>query len=166
MQGQYICRTASLEDMERKWDYEISRNVDDRENWIVWKNEAIANLRAGRAIPYYGILDGEIICEATAIIDPDAAQNSSGLIDNRTAYLCAFRTNESFRGKGYFSGLFRFMTDDLRSRGYTRLTLGVEPEDQVNRAIYRHYGFTELIKTDTEKYPDGTTINVEYYVKE
>ena len=166
MQGQYICRTASPEDMERKWDYEISRNVDDRENWIVWKKEAIANLREGRAIPYYGILDGGIICEATAIIDPDAAQNSSGLIDNRTAYLCAFRTNESFRGKGYFSGLFRFMTDDLRSRGYTRLTLGVEPEDQVNKAIYRHYGFTELIKTDTEKYPDGTTVDVEYYVKE
>ena len=166
MQGQYICRTASPEDMERKWDYEISRNVDDREHWIVGKKEAIANLREGRAIPYYGILDGEIICEATAIIDPDAAQNSSGLIDNRTAYLCAFRTNEPFRGKGYFSGLFRFMTDDLRSRGYTHLTLDVEPEDQVNRAIYRHYGFTELIKTDTEKYPDGTTINVEYYVKE
>ena len=98
--------------------------------------------------------------------DPDAAQNSSGLIDSRTAYLCAFRTNEPFQGKGYFSGLFRFMADDLRSRGYTRLTLGVEPEDQVNKAIYRHYGFTELIKTDTEKYPDGTTVDVEYYVKE
>ena len=166
MPGQYICRIASPEDMERKWDYEISRNADDRENWIVWKNEAIANLRAGRAIPYYGILDGEIICEATTIIDPDAAQNSSGLIDRRTAYLCAFRTNEPFRGKGYFSGLFRFMESDLRSRGYTRLTLGVEPEDQVNKAIYRHYGFTELIKTDTEKYPDGTTVDVEYYVKE
>ena len=166
MPGQYICRTASPEDMERKWDYEISRNADDRENWIAWKKEALANFRAGRAIPYYGILDGEIICEATAIIDPEAAQNSCGLIDSRTAYLCAFRTNESFRGKGYFSGLFRFMTDDLRSRGYTRLTLGVEPEDQANKAIYRHYGFTELIKTDTEKYPDGTTVDVEYYAKE
>ena len=77
MPGQYICRIASPEDMERKWDYEISRNVDDRENWIVWKKEAIANLREGRAIPYYGILDGEIICEATAIIHPDAAQNST-----------------------------------------------------------------------------------------
>ena len=33
MQGQYICRTASLEDMERKWDYEISRN-----NKTIWKS--------------------------------------------------------------------------------------------------------------------------------
>ena len=38
MPGQYICRIASPEDMERKWDYEISLNADDRENWIIWKN--------------------------------------------------------------------------------------------------------------------------------
>ena len=166
MPEQYICKVASPDEMERKWDYEISRNADDRENWTIWKEEALANLREGKAIPYYGIRDGNIICEATAIIDPDSAQNSEGLIDDHTAYLCAFRTNEPFRGKGYFSVLFRFMLNDLRDRGYTRVTLGVEPADAENKAIYTHYGFTGYIKTETERYPDETTIRVEYYAKD
>ena len=166
MPEQYICKVASPDEMERKWDYEISRNADDRENWTIWKEEALANLREGKAIPYYGILDGSIICEATAVIDPDSAQNSEGLIDGHTAYLCAFRTNEPFRGRGYFSELFRFMMNDLRDRGYTRVSLGVEPADTKNKAIYMHYGFTGYIKTETEKYPDGTVICVEYYAKD
>ena len=166
MAGQYVCRIPTSGEMERKWDYEISRNADERENWMTWKEEALANFREGKAIPYYGILDGNIICEATAIIDLDSAQNSEGLIDDHTAYLCAFRTNEPFRGKGYFSVLFRFMLNDLRDRGYTRVTLGVEPADTENKAIYTHYGFTGYIKTETERYPDGTTIRVEYYAKD
>ena len=57
------------------------------------------------------------------------------------------------------------MIEDLRTRGYERVTVGVEPEEVVNKQIYAHYGFTEFVKTDTETYPDGTVINVEYYAK-
>ena len=163
---EYICKTASPDEMERKWQYEIERHAADRANWIIWRKEALANAREGKAIPYYGFLDGEMICEATAMICPDAAQNSEGLIGAHTAYLSAFRTNEPFRGKGYFSGLFAFMLDDLRSRGFSSVTVGVETGDAKNKAIYRHYGFTRYIKTETEKYPDGTVICVEYYAKD
>ena len=45
------------------------------------------------------------------------------------------------------------------------LFVGVEPEEVVNKQIYAHYGFTEFVKTDTETYPDGTVIDVEYYAK-
>ena len=166
MAGQYVCRIPSIDEMERKWDDEISRNEDDRESWIIWKQEALAGFREGKMIPYYGFLDGEIICEATAVIHPDSAQNSEGLVDDHSAYLCAFRTNAPFRGKGYFSTLFRFMENDLRTRGFSRLTLGVEPWDINNKAIYTHYGFTGYIKTEAEKYPGGTMISVEYYAKE
>ncbi len=31
--------------------------------------------------------------------------------------------------------------------------------------IYRHFGFTEFIKHGQETYPDGTTIDVDYYGK-
>ena len=50
MPEQYICKVASPDEMERKWDYEISRNADDRENWTIWKEEALANLREGKAL--------------------------------------------------------------------------------------------------------------------
>ena len=119
----------------------------------------------GKTIPYYGILDGEIICEATAVIDPEPARRSRGLVDEQTAYLEAFRTNEPFMGQGYFSRLFAFMLEDLRRRGYRRVTLGVETNDMKNKAIYTHYGFTGYLTTEQERYPDGTTVEVEYYAK-
>ena len=166
MADHYLCKIASLDEMERKWAYEIDRNVSDRENWILWRETALANFREGKAIPYYGILDGEIICEATAVIYPDPTRRCRGLVDEQTAYLEAFRTNEPFIGQGYFSRLFAFMLADLRGRGYRRFTVGVETGDEKNRAIYAHYGFTEHIRTETEQYPDGTVIHVEYYAKE
>ena len=158
----YVCKIASLQEMEEKWDYEIKLHPG-QENWIIWKAEAIKNYQTGRSIPYYGILDGTIICEATAVIDPGEVQNSAGMMDKKTAYLCAFRTVKEYQGKGYFSDLLRFMLDDLKQKGFAKAVLGVEPDDKKNKAMYRHWGFTEFIKSATERYPDGTVIEVEYY---
>lgn len=57
------------------------------------------------------------------------------------------------------------MIDDLRHKGFTKATLGVEPADKKNKDIYIHYGFNEYIKSGKEYYPDGTVIDVEYYGK-
>ena len=158
-------QTAVCNEMEEKWAYELMQHPEDRENWLIWREGAFVNFMAGKTLPYYGILDGMIICEATAVLYPEAAQHGEKLIDDHTAYLCAFRTNDGFRGKGWFSRLFRFMLYDLRQRGYRKVTVGVEPEDLTNKAIYAHYGFNEYIMTDTELYPDGTAVSVEYYAK-
>ena len=159
----YICRIASLEEMNRKWDYEI-RQHPESENWKIWKGEAIESFQAGRSLPYYGILDGTVICEATAALYPDFPQDS-GKTDEHTAELCAFRTIKEYRGKGYFSKLMDFMLKDLKQKGYTTAVVGVEPEEILNREIYHHWGFTEHVSTGTETYPDGTVIQVEFYGK-
>ena len=151
--------------MEIKWEYEISQRGNDKENWIAWKKQSMENYKQGYTIPYYGILEGNIICEATAIVHPKAVQNSTGLVDSHTVYLSAFRTAGRFQGKGYFSRLFHFMMDDLRQKGFTKATLGVEPAEEKNKEIYARYGFTEYIKSGKEYYPDGTAIDVEYYGK-
>lgn len=163
--NKYICKIASQEEMNTKWDYEIAHAVDDKENWVIWKKSSIEHMLEGKALPYYGILDGQIISEATAILDGSIAQNSDGLVDEKTAYLSAFRTIPEYQGKGYFSKLFWFMLEDLKSRGYEKVTLGVEPEEVENKKIYFHYGFTEHMKNGVETYPDGTQIDVEYYGK-
>lgn len=165
MADSFICKIASVQEMNRKWEYEIDRNEEDRENWIVWKARNIENYKRGYIIPYYGILEGNIICEATAMVHPEAVQNSAGLVDSCTIYLSAFRTIDRFQGKGYFSRLFHFMIEDLRRKGYTKATLGVEPADKKNKEIYVRYGFVEYIKSGRETYPDGTVIDVEYYGK-
>ena len=158
----YVCKIASLQEMEEKWDYEIKLNPG-QENWIIWKAEAIKNYQTGRSIPYYGILDGTIICEATAVVDAGEVQNSAGMMDRKTTYLCAFRTIKENQGKGYFSKLLRFMLSDLKQKGFMKAVLGVEPDDEKNKVMYTHWGFTEFIKSAEERYPDGTVIKVEYY---
>ena len=163
--SEYVCKIASLEEMNIKWDYEIVHADEDRENYIIWKKSSIEHMLEGKSLPYYGVLDGQIISEATAILDGSIAQNSDGLVDAKTAYLSAFRTIPEYQGKGYFSKLFRYMLEDLKSRGYEKVTLGVEPEETGNKEIYFHYGFTEHIKNGVEIYPDGTKIDVEYYGK-
>lgn len=160
----YVCKIAAIEEINEKWDYEISIAAN-KENWIVWKEQNIKNYINGKIIPYYGILDNRIICEATAALTRDIVQNSNGLVDDTTAYLTAFRTNKDYEGRGYFSKLYRFMEENLKSKGYTLLTLGVEPEETRNKEIYKHYGFVEHIKNAKEVYPDGMEIDVEYYGK-
>ena len=59
----------------------------------------------------------------------------------------------------------KFMLDDLRQKGIVKVTLGVEPTEEINKKIYTHYGFTEYIKSATEICPDGTVIDVDYYGK-
>lgn len=163
--NRYECKIASVEEMNTKWDYEIAHAGEDKDNWVTWKKSSIEHVLEGKALPYYGILDGQIISEATAILDADVAQNSDGLVDEKTAYLSAFRTIPEYQGKGYFSKLFQFMMEDLKCRGYENVTLGVEPQETENKEIYFHYGFTEHIKNGVETYPDGTKIDVEYYGK-
>ncbi len=161
----YICKIATLEEMNIKWNYEIEHAKDDKNNWIIWKKENIEKYKKGDIIPYYGILDGEIICEATVNLNKGLFQNSEGLVDDKTVYLSAFRTIKKFQGKGYFSKLMKYMLNDLKSKGYTKVTLGVEPLEEKNKKIYEHFGFNEYLKSGTEKYPDGTIIKVEYYAK-
>lgn len=160
----FICKIANEKEMEEKWDYEIE-NADNKSNWIIWKKQNLKRFKNGEIIPYYGFLNNVCICEATAMLNPNIVQNSDGLVGEGIVYLSAFRTNEEYQGQGYFSKLFKFMIDDLRKKGYIKVTLGVEPDEIKNKQIYNHYGFTEHIKNAIEKYPDGTEIEVEYYGK-
>ena len=164
MNNQYICKIASVDEMNRKWDYEIECHPYDS-NWRIWKTEAIKNCKEGHSIAYYGILDGTIICETTAMMNPDVIQNSELFMDEHTVYLCAFRTVKQYRGKGYFSLLFDYMQNDLKQRGFTKAVLGVEPKETENKKLYEHWGFIDLIALGTERFPDRTVIEVEYYGK-
>ncbi len=163
MKDKFICKIPTLEEMNIKWDYEIEQHHEDKSNWIIWKAKAIENFMKGNTIPYYGVLNGKIICEASALINAEIVQNSDGLVGKNTAYLSAFRTIPEYQGNGYFGILFKFVLNDLKEKGYTKVTLGVEPNEEKNKKIYKHYGFTEYIKSATEQYPDGTIIDVEYY---
>lgn len=104
-------------------------------------------------------------CEAYAIPNYTPGEDDKGYREDGTAYLSAFRTVKGYRGKGYFSKLLRFMTEDLRQKGFARAVLGVEPEEILNKQMYLHWGFTGKVYAGICTYPDGTKIEVEYYEK-
>ena len=161
----YICKIATLKDIIKKYDYDIINSVNEGINLIQWKKEAIEEFNKGLSIAYMGLLNGKIISVCYAALTKTNVQNSDGLVNDKTAYLFGFKTNKEYQGQGYFSKLYRYMIKDLKSRGYERVTLGVETGNKKNKAIYTKYGFTDHIKDAQEVYPDGTIVNVEYYGK-
>ena len=126
----FTCKIAPLSDVEKRWDALI-KNHPDNPNWSIWKNSNITNNQNNYRISYYGYLDGLIITEATAIISPldTTILNSEKLISKDMAYLTAFRTDSKYQNQGYFSKLYKYMEEDLKSRGFTKLSLGVEPQE-------------------------------------
>ena len=171
MHEEYICKIASIEEMEQNWKYLIDIHPDENA-WKIYRKNAIENMKKGSTIVYYGILNGTVISEATAMFSDLDVQNSEGLVDDITVYLSAFRTRKEYQGKGYFSELYRFVEKDLKNRGYKRLTVGVEPSEVKNLMIYFKYGFTHFIKSAYETEPAKNEnekpikMIVNYYLKE
>lgn len=163
----YKCVIADKDLIIKKWDCEIKKHNNSK-LWIQFKKESLKNLDT--RIVYMGLLNGEIITEATAIVSEYDfnMQNKDVLIGDKKAYLTAFRTNKEYENKGYFSKLYKFMENDLKKRGFKYLTLGVEPCEIRNIQIYFKWGFIKYIKTDYDfVIPGGESINQlnERYIK-
>ena len=57
--SEYICKIADLDEIIKKWDYEISIHPYD-ENWITWKNKSIEGYHDNNQLCYIGVLGGEM----------------------------------------------------------------------------------------------------------
>ena len=160
----YICKIASRDELEKRWEYLIKINVGNH-RWAEYRESALKHYDDQSTLSYLGFLNGEIICEATAYIRDSAfigdISEPSGLLSDRMSYLAAFRTNKEYEGKGYFSRLYHFAENDLRKRGYTELSLGVGPEAVRNMEIYFHLGFRNYIKTVIQYEPSGENPSIQ-----
>ncbi len=74
------------------------------------------------------------------LMDKDFADGAT------TAYLCAFRVREAFRGQGMGSRLLETALADLKARGFRRATIGVSPEEPQNVRLYRRHWFLKKVK--------------------
>ena len=118
--SEYICKIATIEEMEQNWNYLIEIHPNNNA-WKIYKEEAIKNMKEKNSLVYYGILNGTIISEATALISN--TDDTNELVNEHTSYLSAFRTRKEYQGKGYFSKLYNFMENDLKNRDYTKLVV-------------------------------------------
>lgn len=101
------------------------------------------NISAGNAVFWALDNDGEIIGELYAFFDLPNRDFADG---KSTAYLCAFRVKEEYRGKGYGSRLMEAVLSELSVLGFSRATIGVEPDEPWNLRLYRRFGFTRKIR--------------------
>lgn len=101
------------------------------------------NLDLGNAT-FWAVYDGDMIVgELYAFKDMDDKDFADGI---DTAYLCAFRIEKDYRGKGYGSSLMKTVLEELKESGFTRATIGVGMDEEDNISVYRHMGFTTKIK--------------------
>ena len=148
----FIYRIATEADLERIWDFNISQNPDDA-RWAEWKSVALANNKSGQSKTFVVLWGEQPIGEVTLILSPE-----SGAIRGRLelcngkdiANMNAFRIKKEFEGQGHVSKLLKLAEDYARSIGIKTLTIGVEEKEARNLAIYKHWGFVELMHEEIE----------------
>lgn len=149
----YVCKVADRDELIKRWKYLVEIHPVNN-IWEKFRDNALNNFDNDNTISYVGILNDEIICELTAYVKEEAfiddIADYDDLLSEERCYLAAFRTNKEYQGNGYFSLLFDYVVEDLKSRGYKELSLGVSPEEVRNMEIYFHLGFRDYIKSTTQ----------------
>ncbi len=167
MKKTYINKIANIKELEALWDRNVAEHPGDN-RWVLWRTNALNNARSGKSRVYITLDGDKIIGEMSAMFYNDDPNLANG-VDR--VYLEAFRIKEEYRGKGVFSSLHKFAEQDLIDMGYTCATLGVEPEEEYNIAIYNHWGYNKFIKSTVEQYEpkqegeEGQKYTVNYYGK-
>lgn len=109
-----------------------------------------AELIENGSIGIYGLffdnnILGELRVKYAAI---DASVSSCGT----RAYLYALRIHKNYQQMGLATYLMKTVIDNLQSRGYTELTIGVEDDNKVAHHLYESQGFNTFIKRVVEEY--------------
>lgn len=156
-------RLATQEDLEILWNQNILDNPDDP-RWPRWKEEALANHRAGRSKTFTVAINGHPVGEGSLLFSPlcSAIAGRRKLADGvTTANINALRIRKEYEGLGHISALVRLMEQYAVERGCECLTIGVEARETRNLAIYLHWGYRDFVLSSEE---DGQLVL--YYAKD
>ena len=101
------------------------------------------NLSSGNAVFWTLEHDGALIGELYVFLELEDKDFADG---ENTAYLCAFRVREAYRGQGLGSRLIGAALAELKAIGFRRATIGVGSDKPQNIRLYRRLGFSEKVK--------------------
>ena len=132
-----LIRKGTGEEMLRLWGYQDAAAASPTAKFFY------RNVASGNAVFWTLDHDGELIGELYVFFDLEDKDFADG---ESTAYLCAFRVREEYRGQGYGSRLLRTALADLRERGFKKATIGVGSDQPRNLHLYRRFGFTVKIR--------------------
>ena len=149
-----ICfRKATLEDLERIWDYNIAQNPDEP-RYPRWKQSYMERNLTCRAATYVALAEDEPVGEVTLDYYAESYGNPATrckLANGKTmAYVTALRIRKECEGKGLVSGLMGYMEEAAKQMGFQMLTIGVEAAETRTMAIYLHWGYDQLITAEMD----------------
>lgn len=146
-------RKATLEDLNRAWDYQKAQNPDDPRIQR-WRDSYISRNIHNRAATYVAVIDDVPVGEVTLDYYAEAYGNPEirpKLADGKTtAYVTALRIRKEYEGNGYISRLMGFLEEDARKTGFTCLTIGVEAAESRNLGIYLHWGYDQFLVSEED----------------
>ena len=168
MENNYICRQATIDEIIKKWNYEVELHKDNL-FYPFARKEFIEEAIKGTRITYIGLLNNEIICDITVILKEEGilseSQQKIDIVSNERCFLCALRTNKEYENKGYFSKLYKYVENELKEKGYKELSLSVDVSETRNLMIYFHWNYTNFIRTEIIHGKDKTYTFNYYYKK-
>ena len=152
MNKEYKYQKASIADLELRWDKNIADNIGD-DRWVAWKSIAIENHKNNKCITFVILHGEEPIGEGTLIPTMQSVEVNGLRIDKK------------YEGKGHISKLVKIMEQYAKDEGYKTATIGVEPNETRNLAIYLHWGYDtfENLEISSLKEDEGIIL---YYSKE
>lgn len=130
-----LIRTGSLEELKRLW----KNDTPTKEYFI----EGIKK----ENIEFWTIeneTDSSLIGELYIFWDSEDKDEANG---RDRAYLSAFRVEKNFRGLGLGKKLMEKVLQRIKEKGFKKVTIAADNDDAERLiAMYKSWGFTELIK--------------------
>jgi GNAT superfamily N-acetyltransferase len=95
-------------------------------------------------------LDNSLIGELYIFWNSEDEDEANGSF---RAYLCAFRINKEYRGKGLGKKLIQRVLQRIKEKGFCEVTIGADNDDAERlTSIYKSWGFSELLKLQNIDY--------------
>ena len=132
-----LIRKASGEEMLALWGYTDASATSSTAKYFY------NNIEKGNAVFWTVEHEDELIGELYVFYDLEDKDFAGG---KNTAYLCAFRIREDYRGNGIGTKLLCKVLSVLKAAGFKRATIGVTPDEERNLKLYRNQGFTTKVK--------------------
>jgi len=131
MNQEYTYKVASLEELERRWDKNITDNIEDT-RWVRWKSIALENHKTKKCVTFLVVLKEDPIGEGSLVFLQQGVE------------INGLRIDKAYEGKGHISKLVKIMEKYAKNEGYDTAIIGVEPKETRNLAIYLHWGYIQF----------------------
>ncbi|MBQ6563540.1 MAG: GNAT family N-acetyltransferase [Clostridia bacterium] len=130
-------RRAAAEEMLALWGFPDAETASPTARFFY------RNLITGNAVFWTLDNDGELAGELYAFLCLEDRDFADG---RETAYLCAFRVKEPYRGQGYGTSMMSVALAQLKEMGFRYATIGVASDEPQNIRLYRRLGFSAKIR--------------------